>query len=62
MSNFSHRDKKSKKNPKDLEDEFFKQTREGLPSRAPKTLEQALEDHLWEKNDEPTEPTEPEWI
>ena len=49
------------KNPRDLEDEFLKQTREGMPSRPKKTLEQALEDALWDKEDEP-EVDGPEWI
>jgi len=51
-----------KKNSKDLEEEFLKQTLEGLPSRAHKTLEEALESKLWEKEEDDSEPDQPEWI
>jgi len=50
-----------KKNSKDLEEEFYEQTKEGLPSRTRKTLEQVFEDKLWDKEDDP-EPDRSEWI
>ena len=53
---------KDKKGHKDLEDEFFKNTREGLPSRKQKTLEEVFEDKLWDKEDDNTESDGPEWV
>lgn len=54
--------RKMKKNSKDLEEDFLKNIREGLPSRPKKTLEQALEDKLWNKEDDDTESDGPEWV
>ena len=50
-----------KKTTHQLEEDFRKQTKEGLPQKEKTTLEKALERYLWDKKEENKEP-DGEWI